>query len=80
VSEDGDIVFSKAGYPFFMRDGLIYNQQVEAGGHTNSLCVPYKFVKDVLETAHDDKHHFGRNRMMHDLKGVSFPNKTRLVK
>ena len=76
-TEDGDIVFFKAGYPFFMRNGLIYNQQADG---TKNLCIPHKFVKDVLETAHDDKHHFGRNRMMYDLKGVSFPNKTRLVR
>ncbi|KAK1774019.1 hypothetical protein QBC45DRAFT_455067 [Copromyces sp. CBS 386.78] len=61
VSEDGDIVFSKAGYPFFMRDRLIYNQQADG---TKNLCIPYKFVKDVLEAAHDDKHHFGRNCMI----------------
>ena len=30
--------------------------------------------------AHDEKHHFGQNRILKDLEGLSIRNKTRMVK
>lgn len=75
-SENTGALF-RAGYPFAVVDGLLYN--IAADG-TRTLCVPYAMVKKVLESAHNEKHHFGRDRMLYDLRGLSIHNKTYAVK
>lgn len=75
-TEDGGIIF-RAGYPFVIADKLLYN--VSADG-SRTLCVPHAMIKTVLDLAHDEKHHFGRDRMLYDLRGLSIHNKTRQVK
>ncbi|KAL0474813.1 hypothetical protein QR685DRAFT_432026, partial [Neurospora intermedia] len=50
--EDRIIVFSKAGYPFFIKD---------RGITINNLYIPYKFIKEVLEAAYNKKYYFGYN-------------------
>ncbi|KAK0718677.1 hypothetical protein B0T26DRAFT_713906 [Lasiosphaeria miniovina] len=58
---------ARPGYPFVLDDqGLLFNVHPDG---TRSLCVPKNIVNTVLEGAHDSKHHFGRNRMLYDLKG-----------
>jgi hypothetical protein len=76
-TSEGADVFSRPGYPFMQIDGLLYNIRPDG---TRSLCVPHAEVKAVLEAAHDDKHHFGRDRMLYELRGLSINNKTYLVK
>ncbi|KHE78908.1 hypothetical protein GE21DRAFT_1222173, partial [Neurospora crassa] len=76
ITEDSDIIFLKPGYPFFIRDSLIYNY----GGSTNNLYIPYKYVKEILEAAYNNKYYFGYNRIIYNLKGVFFTNKIQLIK
>lgn len=76
TTEDGGVL-SRVGYPFVIVDDLLYN--VGADG-SRTLCVPYAMVKTVLEMVHDEKHHFGRERMLYDLRGLSIHGKTRAVK
>ncbi len=37
-------------------------------------------IKTVLESAYDEKHHFGRERMLYDLRGLVIYKKTYEVK
>ncbi|KAK0727982.1 hypothetical protein B0T26DRAFT_611668, partial [Lasiosphaeria miniovina] len=68
----------RPGYPFVLDDlGLLFNIRPDG---TRSLCVPKAMVQTVLGEAHDSKHHFGRNRMLYDLKGLSIHRKTKAVK
>lgn len=67
---------SKPGYAFRLVDGLLYNRD-ESG--TERLVIPYDLVQEFLADAHDQKHHFGRDRMMADLDGVHFKRKRFLV-
>ncbi|KAK4158830.1 hypothetical protein QBC43DRAFT_190294, partial [Cladorrhinum sp. PSN259] len=45
-----------------------------------SLCVPHSQIQGILEITHDEKHHFGRERMLYDPRGLSIDQKTYLVK
>ncbi|KAK3937310.1 hypothetical protein QBC46DRAFT_416396, partial [Diplogelasinospora grovesii] len=65
-SEDTGIL-SRPGHPFVIINGLLYN--IRPNG-TRSLYVPYSEIKSILEAAHDDKHHFGRDRMLYELRGL----------
>ncbi|KAM7203063.1 hypothetical protein V8F33_002411, partial [Rhypophila sp. PSN 637] len=65
--------FSKPGLPFTIVDGLLYNQQPDGALH---LCVPRAMTKTLLEEAHDAKHHFGPDRMLHALQGLWIHKKT----
>ncbi|KAK3935244.1 hypothetical protein QBC46DRAFT_239528, partial [Diplogelasinospora grovesii] len=47
---------------------------------TRSLYVLYLEIKLILGAAHDDKHHFGRDRMLYELRGLLINKKTYLVK
>ncbi|RWA03570.1 hypothetical protein EKO27_g11536 [Xylaria grammica] len=75
TNEDVDF-FSKPGYPFEVRKGLVYNTYQGE----RRLCVPHGMIKDVLAIAHDDKHHFGVKRMLQDLDPYQIYRKTYLVK
>lgn len=63
--------FSRTGYPFVVTDGLIYNIQNDG---TRSLCVPYVMIKHILEAVHDGKHHFGRDKMLYELRKIGKRN------
>lgn len=76
TTEDGSVL-SRVGYPFVIVDDLLYN--VGADG-SRTLYVPYVMVKTVLEMVYDEKHHFGRERILYDLRGLSIHGKTRAVK
>lgn len=65
------------GLPFVMIDGLLYNIRPDG---TRALCIPRGMIKQVLSLVHDAKHHFGPERMLYDLRGVSMTNKTYEVK
>ncbi|KAK3939527.1 hypothetical protein QBC46DRAFT_263057, partial [Diplogelasinospora grovesii] len=67
----------RPGYPFVMIDGLLYN--IRPNG-TRSLYVPYLEIKLILGAAHDDKHHFRRDRILYELRGLLINKKTYLVK
>jgi hypothetical protein len=69
--------FSRAGLPFVMVDSLLYN--VRPNG-VHSLYIPHNLVKQILSFVHNAKHHFGEDRILYDLRGVSMANKTRKVK
>ena len=61
-----------------MIDGLLYN--IRADG-TYTLYVPCSEVlKRVLIVTYDEKYHFGEERILYDLHGLSISNKTHIVK
>ncbi len=74
---EGTGSFSRAGLPFVLTDGLLYNVQPNG---LRSLCIPHGMVKTVLNQAHDAKHHFGVERMLYDLRGLAMARKTYQVK
>jgi Reverse transcriptase (RNA-dependent DNA polymerase)/RNase H-like domain found in reverse transcriptase/Integrase zinc binding domain len=68
---------SKVGHPFCLVDNLLYNT---AQDNTRRLCIPHDLIREILELAHDQKHHFGRDRMMKELSNLHFHRKSYLVK
>ncbi|RWA09357.1 hypothetical protein EKO27_g5767 [Xylaria grammica] len=66
--------FFRPGYPFAVVKKLLYN--VDRKG-TYRLCIPRDQIGKFLASAHDDKHYFGRERMMQNLEGYSIYAKTR---
>lgn len=76
-TEGSGDTFSRRGLPFVLVDGLLYNVRPDG---TRALCIPHSQVKSILSVAHDDKHHFREDRMLHDLRGVAITNKTYQVK
>ncbi|KXX73032.1 Retrovirus-related Pol polyprotein from transposon gypsy [Madurella mycetomatis] len=62
----GSGVFSRPGLPFIQINGLLYYIRPDG---IQSLCILYNKVKDILELVHDDKHHFGKERMLYNLRG-----------
>ena len=77
-SAEDSALLRRPGLPFVMIDGLLYN--IRADG-TRALCVPRgEVLKRVLAATHDEKHHFGEERMLYDLRGLSISNKTHVVK
>ena len=61
-----------------MIDGLLYN--IRADGIC-VLCVPRgEVLKCILAVTYDEKHHFGEECMLYDLRGLSISNKTYVVK
>lgn len=63
--------------PFEVLDGLLYHVATDG---KRSLCVPKGCVQDILHVAHDKHHHFGKNRMMHDLEGIHFFQKVKHIR
>ncbi|OTA97982.1 hypothetical protein M426DRAFT_47563, partial [Hypoxylon sp. CI-4A] len=55
--------------PYRLIDDLLYHVDLEGN---KSLCLPKSCVRDILELVHNNKHHFGRHRMMQDLQGIHF--------
>ncbi|EAQ86812.1 hypothetical protein CHGG_08065 [Chaetomium globosum CBS 148.51] len=74
---EGSGEFFRPGLPFVLTGGLLYNIRPDG---LRSICIPHKMVKTVLSMVHDQKHHFGIDRMLYDLRGVSMVNKTRQVR
>lgn len=62
------------GLPFHIKDGLLYHE-----GHDGvvRLCVPRPLEKEFLEMAHDNSHHYGVERMLHELKGFAISRITK---
>ncbi len=67
---------TKFGHPFWLADGLLYSKDEDG---MRRLVVPQALVPEFLRDAHDDKHHFGRERMLEDLAGLHFRRKAHLV-
>jgi Integrase zinc binding domain len=76
-NEDIGNTFFRPGYPFILTNGLLYNIKPDG---SRCLCIPYNMIKDLLEETHDQKHHWGRDRMLYDLRGYSVNKKTHEVK
>ena len=72
TAEGSEGVLSKPGLPFVLVNRLLYH--VKPNG-LRALYVPYALVKTILGTTHDKKHHFGKERMLHDLSGLSMHRK-----
>lgn len=68
---------SRDGYPFEVLNGLLYNADRYG---SKKLCVPKACFPDVFAVAHDEKHHFGETRMLHELEPYCIHQKTRWVK
>lgn len=68
----------RRGLPFLLDRDLLFH--VDNATNSRRLCVPKALIQDVLEMAHDDRHHFGRNRMLADLDRFSMHNKSTKVK
>ncbi|KHE80800.1 hypothetical protein GE21DRAFT_1217497 [Neurospora crassa] len=77
IIEDDKTTFHRRGSPFLVKNDLLYHIQADG---SRSLYVPHELVPDILEMAHDEKHHFGRDRMLYDLRNITIHNKTRLVR
>ena len=43
------------------------------------LCIPAGMIVHFLAIVYDDRHHFGINKMLYDLRAVHFNNKTAKV-
>jgi hypothetical protein len=67
---------SKPGHPFRLADRLLYNRDDNG---TERLVIPKSLVQEILQVVHDDKHHFGRDRMMKELEMIHFRKKRYLV-
>jgi hypothetical protein len=68
---------SKVGHPFCLVNKLLYNI---AQDNTRQLCIPHDVIREILELAHNQKHHFSRDRMMKELDNLHFHRKSYLVK
>jgi hypothetical protein len=75
IEGNGD--FSRPGLPFVLTEGLLYNIRPDG---LRAICIPHKMAKTILSLVHDQKHHFGVDRMLYDLRGVSMAEKTRRIK
>ena len=61
-----------------MIDGLLYN--IRADG-IHAFYVPCgEVLKCILAVTYDEKHYFGEERILYDLRGLSISNKTYIVK
>ena len=61
-----------------MIDSLLYNIRANS---IRALYVPHSEVlKRILATIYNKKHHFGKERILYDLRGLSISNKTYIVK
>ncbi|KAK4181992.1 hypothetical protein QBC35DRAFT_551828, partial [Podospora australis] len=74
---EGTDTLSRPGLPFLLIEDLLYNIRTDG---SRALCVPRTVLKTILATIHDEKHHFGTDRMLHDLKGLAIHHKTSEVK
>jgi hypothetical protein len=52
---------SKLRHRFRVADSLLYNRDNSG----KERLVPFSLVSDILCDVHDNKHHFGRERMMY---------------
>jgi RNase H-like domain found in reverse transcriptase/Reverse transcriptase (RNA-dependent DNA polymerase)/Chromo (CHRromatin Organisation MOdifier) domain/Integrase zinc binding domain len=76
--DDEDVIdIFRPGHPFQLIGGLLYNISPDL---TRRLCIPHILIKDILSLAHDEKHHFGRERMLKDLDNLSIHRKSYLVR
>ncbi|KAH8742355.1 hypothetical protein F5883DRAFT_442456, partial [Diaporthe sp. PMI_573] len=46
----------RRGLPFLLSHDLLYH--VDSASGSRKLCIPNALIKDVLEMAHDDRHHY----------------------
>lgn len=76
TSEDPGYLFC-VGYPFVIINNLLYNIRPDG---TRALCIPHAMITTILKLIHDEKHHFGVERMIYDLRGITLHNKTHFVK
>ncbi|SCO06556.1 related to TY3B-TY3B protein [Fusarium fujikuroi] len=67
----------KRGVPFALKDGLLYYEQTD--GYLR-LCVPHAMIDEILKMAHDDQHHFGTERIIRELSGLSIYNLTTRIR
>jgi hypothetical protein len=76
--QDNEVVVtaSKPGHLFRLVDSLLYNQDAD---EKERLVIPESLVQDILQDAYNDKHHFGRDRMIKELDSVYFRSKRALI-
>ena len=68
----------RPGLLFVIIDGLLYNIRANS---IYMLYIPHgKVLKRILAATYDEKHHFGEERILYDLQGLSISNKTYIVK
>ncbi|MCW5952828.1 MAG: DDE-type integrase/transposase/recombinase, partial [Propionibacteriaceae bacterium] len=67
---------SKNGVFFEFHNGLLYHSGIDS--HLR-LCVPHGLIDRILAMAHDDQHHFGKERMTRELQGFCIKNLTRRI-
>ena len=58
------IIALKPGYLFRLLESLFYNRDTD---RVERLVIPETMIQDILQDAHDNKHHFGKDRMMQEL-------------
>ncbi len=68
ATKDSSKVFSRPRLLFVLVNKLLYN--IRPNG-LRALCVPHAMVKTILALMHDEKHYFSKERMLHDLSGLS---------
>ena len=72
TAEGSEGVLSKPRLPFVLVNRLLYH--IKPNG-LRVLYVPYTLVKIILSTTYDEKYHFGKERMLYDLSGLSIHRK-----
>lgn len=68
--------FRIKGFHFHVKEELLYN----VSQSRDRLVIPDSCHKEIFDMVHDAKHHFGPERMLHDLDSIAIPSLTRKVK
>ncbi|KAI8662371.1 hypothetical protein NCS56_01040800 [Fusarium sp. Ph1] len=63
--------------PWELAEDLLYHVGYEG---KRRLCIPRPLVKSILEIVHDNKHHFGINRMQEELDAVYFYRMSKTIR
>ncbi len=76
ATKDSSEVFSQPRLPFVLVNKLLYN--IRPNG-LRTLYVPHAIVKTILASIHNKKHHFSKEKMLHDLSRLSIHRKTHYI-
>ncbi len=63
---------SKFGHFFYLYDGLLYFKDND---NKNQLIIFFDLILEFLQNIYDNKHHFGKNCMLQNLKRLHFRNR-----
>ena len=78
LSAKDSALLHRPGLLFVIINGLLYNIRANS---IYALYIPYSEVlKRVLAATYNKKYHFGEERMLYNLQGLSISNKTYIVK